>query len=105
MIILETNDRRLCTMRMNSLIIASVTSKSAITPSRNGLIAVIFPGVRPSICLARLPTGQNPFFAVFLRDRHHGRFVQNDSLIPYIDQRVGRAEVDGHIGRHKPKKF
>jgi hypothetical protein len=31
--------RRLCTLRMKCLIISSVTSKSAMTPSRNGRIA------------------------------------------------------------------
>ena len=36
--------------------ISSVTSKSAITPSFNGRIAEIVPGVRPSIRLASIPT-------------------------------------------------
>ena len=48
--------RRLCTLRMKCLIISSATSKSAITPSRNGRMAVILPGVRPSIILASSPT-------------------------------------------------
>ena len=48
--------RRLCTFRMKCLIISSATSKSAITPSRNGRIASILPGVRPSIILASSPT-------------------------------------------------
>ncbi|MOA25569.1 hypothetical protein D3C78_1463030 [compost metagenome] len=36
--------------------IVSVISKSAITPSLNGRIATIFPGVRPTIRLASSPT-------------------------------------------------
>ena len=36
--------------------IFSVTSKSAITPSLSGRIAVIVPGVRPSIRFASMPT-------------------------------------------------
>src|SRR5271170_1442070 len=50
--------RRLCTLRMKCLIISSVTSKSAMTPSRNGRIAWMFPGVRPSISLASSPTAR-----------------------------------------------
>jgi hypothetical protein len=29
--------------------------------------------------------------------RHHGRFVEHDALAPDIDQRVGGAEVNGHV--------
>ncbi len=36
--------------------ISSVTSKSAITPSLSGRIAVMLPGVRPSIRFASTPT-------------------------------------------------
>ncbi len=36
--------------------ICSVTSKSAITPSLSGRIAVMLPGVRPSIRFASTPT-------------------------------------------------
>src|SRR5829696_2918092 len=50
------NNRCGCTLRMKSASIFSVTSKSAITPSFNGLIATILPGVRPSIRLAADPT-------------------------------------------------
>ncbi len=48
--------RRLCTLRMKCLIISSATSKSAMTPSRMGRIASMWPGVRPSIILASMPT-------------------------------------------------
>ena len=36
--------------------ICSVTSKSAMTPSLSGRIALIVPGVRPSIRFASTPT-------------------------------------------------
>ena len=36
--------------------ISSVTSKSAMTPSFSGRMAVIVPGVRPSMRLASMPT-------------------------------------------------
>ena len=57
----EAKPRRLCTLRMKCLIISSATSKSAITPSRNGRIAWILPGVRPNICLASSPTANTCF--------------------------------------------
>ncbi len=53
---LAENKRGGFTFRMNILSICSVTVKSAITPSFIGRIALILPGVRPSICLAARPT-------------------------------------------------
>src|SRR6266404_1169255 len=52
----ETHERPLCALRMKCCNIFSVTSKSAITPSFIGRIAMMLPGVRPSISLASLPT-------------------------------------------------
>ena len=43
-------------------IVTAVTMKSAITPSLNGLIALILPGVLPSIVLASSPTANTFFF-------------------------------------------
>ena len=58
----RANDLRLlCTLRMKCLIISSATSKSAMTPSRKGRIAWMFPGVRPSISLASSPTARTCF--------------------------------------------
>ena len=37
----EAKPRRLCTLRMKCLIISSATSKSAMTPSRSGRLAVM----------------------------------------------------------------
>ena len=41
--------------------IASVTSKSAMTPSLSGRMATMLPGVRPSIRLASMPTASTRF--------------------------------------------
>ena len=51
-----TKPLRLWTFLMKCLIISSATSKSAMTPSRMGRMASMWPGVRPSICLASSPT-------------------------------------------------
>ena len=48
--------RPLFTLRIKWRSIASVTSKSAMTPSLSGRIATILPGVRPSMRLASSPT-------------------------------------------------
>ena len=45
-----------CTFWMKWRSICSVTSKSAITPSFSGRIALIVPGVRPSMRFASSPT-------------------------------------------------
>ena len=51
----------LCTFLIKCLIISSVTTKSAITPSLRGLIAEIFPGVLPNIVFASSPTAKTDF--------------------------------------------
>ena len=56
--------RESCTFLMNCLSICSVTVKSAITPSFIGRMAVMLPGVLPSIILASLPTAWMVFFAL-----------------------------------------
>ena len=45
-----------CTFWMKCRSICSVTSKSAMTPSLSGRIALMSPGVRLSIRLASMPT-------------------------------------------------
>ena len=52
----------LWTFLIKCFIISSVTIKSAITPSLNGLIALILPGVLPSIVFASSPTANTFFF-------------------------------------------
>ena len=62
-----------CTFLMNCLIICSVTTKSAITPSFIGRMAVMLPGVLPSICLAGTcrPPGWSAVGTAFGPDRNH----------------------------------
>ena len=75
--------------------ISSVTSKSAITPSFSGRIAEIVPGVRPSIRLASIPTAwTSPVRESIATTRGLG---QHDAAPAHVDERVGRAEVDGHV--------
>src|SRR5437899_469446 len=52
----RTHTFRLCAFLMKYVSIFSVTSKSAMTPSFIGLMATMFPGVRPSMSFASLPT-------------------------------------------------
>ena len=89
--------RRGCTRRMKCLIISSATSKSAITPSRNGRIASMLPGVRPTICLASSPTARTWRRPRLVAMRHHRRLVQDDARALDVDQRVGGAEIDRHV--------
>ena len=64
----EAKPRRLCTLRMKCLIISSATSKSAITPSRSGRLAVMLPGVRPSIMLGFLADRDDLLLAAHIGD-------------------------------------
>ncbi|MNM88610.1 hypothetical protein D3C81_1008320 [compost metagenome] len=66
MILGLVNELLLITFSMNFLIIVCVISKSAITPSFSGLIATIFPGVLPIICLASVPTAKDFFVVLFI---------------------------------------
>ena len=52
---------RSCTLCTKYLIICSVTSKSLITPSRSGRIAMIEAGVRPTIRFASAPIARTRF--------------------------------------------
>jgi hypothetical protein len=56
---------RLCALRMKCVSIRSAASKSAMTPSFIGRIAVMLPGVRPSISLASAPTASMRPFTLF----------------------------------------
>ncbi|KAF5042033.1 hypothetical protein DSECCO2_516880 [anaerobic digester metagenome] len=54
----RTSRRLLCTLEMKCRSMASVTSKSAMTPSFMGRMATMLPGVRPSMRLASAPTAR-----------------------------------------------
>jgi hypothetical protein len=64
---------------MKCLIIASATSKSAMTPSRSGRIAWMLPGVRPEHHLGFLADGEDLALAALRGQRHDRRLVQNDA--------------------------
>ena len=49
--------------------------------------------------------GQNLVLALIGRDRDHGRFVQHDAAPLDVNQRVGRAEIDGDIGGKEIEQF
>ena len=75
--------------------ICSVASKSAITPSLSGRIAVMLSGVRPIIRFASWPTARiSPVVRVH---RDDGRLVEQHALAADVDERVGGAEVNGHV--------
>ncbi len=85
---------------MKCFSICSVTVKSAMTPSFIGRIAVMLPGVRPSICFAARPDFLDHFLAVrpaFLADRDDRRLIEHDAFAAHVDQRVGGAEIDRQI--------
>jgi hypothetical protein len=71
--------------------------KSAITPSFIGRMAVMCPGVRPSMFLASAPTATMILPPRSVLDGDDGGFVQDDALATDVDQRVGRAQVDGQV--------
>ncbi len=92
-----------CTLWMKYCSIFSVTVKSAMTPSFIGRIAVMFCGVRPSICLASSPTATTDLGSAgaLVTDRHHRGLIEHDPLAAGIDQRVGGAKIDRQIvGEH-----
>ena len=43
------------------------------------------------------PYGGHGLLIVVLPDRHHGGFIEDDPLVPEVDQRVRRPQVDGEI--------
>ena len=84
-----------CTFWMKWRSICSVTSKSAITPSLSGRIAVIVPGVRPSIRFASTPTACTSPVRWSIATTEGSR--EHDPAAADVDERVGGAEVDGHV--------
>ena len=81
---------------------ASVTSKSAITPSLSGLIATMSPGVLPN-ALGIVANGKNNVSALF--DSHNGGLSQHNALILNVDQCVGSAKVDPDVTGQKAENF
>ena len=86
---------RLCALRMKCVSIFSAASKSAMTPSCIGLIAVMLPGVRPEHLLRLGADRLDP--AGDLVDRDDRRLADDDALAAREDAGVGGAEVDGEV--------
>ena len=72
-----------------------MTSKSAITPSLSGRIALIVPG-RAAEHPLRLEADR-VHVAGRLVDRDHRRLAEHDAAPAHVDERVGGAEIDGHV--------
>ncbi len=94
-----------CTILMNCLIICSVITKSAITPSFIGRIAVDVAGHLAEHGLGLAAHGLDHLLAVrtaFVTDGDHRGFVEDDALVTGEDQGVGGAEVDREVGGKVP---
>jgi len=46
--------------------------------------------------------GEDLALAALRSQRNDRRFVQHDAAALHIDQRIGRTEVDPHVGRKEP---
>jgi hypothetical protein len=47
--------------------------------------------------------GQNLLLALDLGDRHHRRLVQDDARALDVDQGIGGAQIDRHVGGQEPE--
>ena len=90
---------RLCTLRMKCLIIASAVSKSAITPFAHRADRLDRAGGPAQHQLGVLAHGQDLLDSVLDVIGHDGRLGQDHALALYVDQRVRRPEVNGHVRR------
>ena len=77
------------------LIICSVTSKSLMTPSRSGRIAMMFAG-RPADHPLRLGADRQDPLRLRV-DRHDRRLAHDDAAVADVDERVGGPEVDPDV--------
>ena len=90
------------TLRMKWRSICSVTSKSVMTPSLRGRMALMRAGVRPSMRLASAPTAwTSPVrWSMATTDG-------SESTMPLaadVDEGVGGAEIDGHVARAEARE-
>src|SRR5213593_3346129 len=104
----RTKVLRLCAFVMKCRSIFSAISKSAITPSFIGRMAMMLPGVRPSIFLASAPTAStfSVFFSiattlVYVRGRG---IVLNEPSVVAIEKKTEKvlavgAEAKKMLGR------
>ena len=92
-----TSVRRLCARAMKYRSIASVISKSAMTPSRRGRTARMFPGVRPSISFASRPTASTllpPREGFWTATTEEKPRTRDDPLALHVDEGVRGPEID-----------
>ena len=87
--------RRRCTFWMKYRNIFSVMSKSAMTPSRSGRMAVMLAGVRPIIRLASMPTASARPFCELTATTDGS--LRDDSLTTDEHEGVRGAQVDSHV--------
>ena len=78
----------------------SHTSKSAITPSLSGRIALDVVGRAANHAFGIVADGK--CFAIVDIHRNHRRFIENDAFATYVDQGVGGAKVDRHVSAYEP---
>ena len=93
----RTQELRGCALRMKSVSMRSAASKSAITPSRSGPDGHHVLRRAPHHLLGFRAHGLDA--ARHLVERHHRRLVQDDAAAGGEDAGVGRAQVDGQVGR------
>ena len=82
---------------------ASVTSKSAITPSFSGRMADDVARRAAQHALGFFAHGQHFVGARFNGD--HGRFAQDDAVILDVNEGVGGSEVDSDVVGKKSQHF
>jgi hypothetical protein len=90
---------------MNCLIICSVITKSAMTPSFIGRIASMVAGHLAQHGLGLAADGLDHLLAVgtaFVANGDHRGFVQHDALVAGKYEGVGGAEVDRKVGGKVP---
>ncbi len=90
------------TLRMKWRSICSVTSKSAMTPSLSGRMALIEPGVRPEHALGL--GADRVDFAGAMVDGDDGRLGEHDAAAADVHEGVGGAQVDGHVARAEARE-
>jgi len=94
----DQNERLFMTFLMKYASIASVTSKSAMTPSRNGRMALMCAGVLPSIWRAPSPTARTlPVFTSVATTR---RLAKDDAFAFDVNEHVRRAEIDTDVKKN-----
>ncbi len=91
----RTMRRRLCTLLMKWRSIASVTSKSAMTPSFKRTDGYDVARSAAQHALGLITNSEHLFGA--LLHGYHRRFAQDDAVILDVNKGIGRAEIDTDV--------